>query len=584
MKLELLKGSRSRILAGAILAIAAVFVIRLFYLQIIQHAHYVALAQNEQVKRERLPATRGEIYALNGNNPVKVVLNETVYTVFVDPVVIIEAGEAKQIATVMKEIAGGNLRDNFEDKLVAKDSRYQIIATRVTRAQAEKIKEKKLSGVGFQAVSQRVYPEGQLASQVLGFVNAEGIGNYGIEGYMNEDLSGVDGKLETVTDVSDVPLTIGTGNIRQPAKNGKNIVMTIDRNIQSRVEQALADGLKRSNASDASAIVMDPNTGRILAMANLPTYNPAQYYSVTNGAAFNNATISAPYEPGSDVKTYTMATAIDKGVAKATDTYNNTDYITIDDRTITNATKGHTGVISFQTALTWSLNTGFVTLAQRLGNGNEITKTARDTMYEYFHDRFGLGQLTGIELANEQKGIIISPDEVDGNAVRYSNMAFGQGLDATMTQVATGFSAIINGGNFYKPTVINGYIDDAGAYQKLAKPQPQKQGVVKGETSQAIKEMTHVARSSFNGIDKAGYYVGGKTGTSQVIKNGVYSEDETIATYLGFGGSDIDHPEYVIMVSIHGDHLVLGGSKDAMPIFTDISNWMLDYLKIQPKG
>jgi len=584
MKPELLQGSRSRILAGVVLAIATVFVFRLFYLQVMQHDHYVDLAQVEQVKKERLPATRGEIYALNGSSPVKLVLNETVYTVFVDPAVIIESGEAKTVEKVMKEIAGGNVRDNFGDALVKEDSRYQIIATRVTRTQAEKIKDKKLSGVGFQAVSQRVYPEGQLASQVLGFVNAEGTGNYGLEGYMNDELKGVDGRLETVTDVSDVPLTIGDRNIREAAKDGKNVVMTIDRNIQSKAEQALADGIKRSNATDASVVVMDPKTGRVMAMANLPTYNPSEYYKVADGSLFNNGTVSAPYEPGSDVKTYTMATAIDKNVASASDTFNNTDSIKVDDRTISNATKGRTGIISFQTALTWSLNTGFVTLAQRLGDGKQITKTARDTMYEYFHDRLGLGQLTGIELANEQKGIIVSPDEADGNAVRYSNMAFGQGLDATIIQVTTGFTALINGGNFYKPTVIDGYIDDDGNYKKNETPQPVKTGVVKETTSQQIKEMTHIARSSFRSIDKPGYYIGGKTGTSQVIVNGQYADDETIATYLGYGGSDIDNPEYVIMVSIHGDHRILGGSTDAMPIFTDISNWMLDYLKIQPKG
>ena len=584
MKPELLQGSRSRILAGVVLAIATIFVFRLFYLQVIQHNHYVELAQVEQVKRERLPATRGEIYALSGESPVKVVLNETIYTVFVDPAVIIESGEADKVESTMKEIAGGNVRDKFEELLVKEDSHYQIIATRVTRTQAEKIKEKELSGVGFQAVSQRVYPEGKLASQVLGFVNAEGVGNYGLEGYMNKELSGVDGRLETVKDVRDVPLTVGDRNIREPAQNGKNIVMSIDRNIQSKVEQAIATGIKRSNATDASVVVMDPNTGRVMAMANLPTYNPSEYYKVTDASLFNNGTVSAPYEPGSDVKTYTMATAIDKNVARASDTYYNTDSIKVEDRTIRNAVYGHTGVISFQTALTWSLNTGFVTLAQRLGDGKSINRTARDTMYEYFHDRLGLGQLTGIELANEQKGIVISPKESEGNAVRYSNMSFGQGLDATLIQVTTGFSALVNGGNFYKPTVIDGYISDDGTYVKNAAPKPTRLGVVKASTSKEIRKMTHVARSNFSGIDKPGYYVGGKTGTSQVIKNGVYADDETIATYLGYGGSDIDHPEYVIMVSIHGDHRILGGSADAMPIFTDISNWMLDYLKIQPKG
>lgn len=582
MKSESLVGSRTRILAGLILIISAIFVLRLFYLQIIQHDHYVALAQEEQVKKDRLPASRGEIYALNGDTPVKLVMNETVYTVFVDPVTITEKDD---VVDAMKSIAGGNVRKGFEDLLDKKETRYQVIATRVTRAQADKIKEKDLKGIGFMAVSQRVYPEGQMAAQILGFVNAEGIGNYGIEGYMNDDLSGVDGRLETVTDVSDVPLTVGDRNIREPAVNGKNIVMSIDRNIQSKVEKALADGLQRTGATNASVVVMDPNTGKVMAMANLPTYSPSEYYKVTDGNLFNNSAISAPYEPGSDVKTYTMATAIDKGVAKADDTFYNTDYIKIDDRTISNATKGKTGVITFQTALNWSLNTGFVTLAQRLGNGKEITYTARQTMYEYFHDRFRLGQLTGVELANEAKGIIISPDDPDGNAVRYSNMSFGQGLDATMIQVSSGFSSIINGGNFYKPTIIAGYVNDEGKYVENSKPAAVSTGVVSASTSAQMREMTYTGRvSSFPNADRPGYYVGGKTGTSQVVKNGVYADDETIATYLGYGGGDANTPEYVIMVSVHGDNKVMQGARDALPIFTDISNWMLDYLKIQPKG
>lgn len=559
--------------------IAAIFVIRLFYLQIIQHNHYVELAQAEQMTREKIPAKRGEIYAMSGDSPVKMVLNETVYTVFVDPVTITDKS---QVSEVMKKIAGGNLRDNFEDLLAKDDTRYQIIATKVTRVQADKIKEAGLKGIGFQAVSQRVYPEESLASQVLGFVDTEGIGKYGIESYENEALTGVDGRLETVTDVSDVPLTIGDRNVREAAVDGKNIVMSLDRNVQSHVEKALADGLGRTGATKGSVLVMNPNNGEVLAMANLPTYNPGKYFEVQDAAAFNNETISAPYEPGSDVKTFTMATGIDKGVVKADDTYYNTDSIKVDDRTIGNATKGHTGVITFQTALTWSLNTGFVTVAQRLGNGKEINLQARNTMYEYFHDRFRLGELTGVELANEAKGILISPSDPDGNAVRYSNMSFGQGLDATMVQVSGGFSAMINGGNYYKPTIIAGeMIGDQ--FKKNDIPQPLQSGVVTQSTSDQMRTMMQTARAgSFGRTDKQGYNIGGKTGTSQVIKNGQYSDNETIGTYLGYGGAET--PQYVIMVSVSGDNKQLQGARDALPIFTDISNWMLDYLKIQPKG
>ncbi len=581
MKTELLRGSRSRLLAGFLLIIATVFIVRLFYLQVIQHDYYVSQANAEQVKRERLPATRGEIYALSGSNPVKLVLNETVYTVFADPAIITDE---QKVEDVMRKIAGGNLVKDFDKFLEVKDSRYAVIAKRVTRVQAEKIKEEELIGIGFTAVSQRVYPEGSMAAQTLGFVNADGIGNYGVEGYLNDELSGVEGRLETVTDVSKVPLTIGDRNINTPAKDGDNIVLSIDRNVQSKVEEVAKSYGDKFGAGNVSVLVMNPNDGKVMAMANYPSYNPAKYYEVTNGALFNNKSISIPYEPGSDMKTYTMAAAIDKNVARPSDTFVNTDSIRVEDRTITNAYKGVTGTINFQTAMNWSLNTGFVTLGMRLGNGKEINETARNTLYEYFHDRFRIGQLTGIELANEAPGIIHSPEDDQGNAVRYSNMTFGQGLDATMIQVSAGFSSIINGGTFYKPTIIAGKMVN-GAYEPVAAAQPVQTGVVEESTSQQIRQMTRTARQfSFPLIDKTGYYVGGKTGTSQVIKEGQYAEDETIGTYLGFGGGSEDSPEYVIMVSISGDHKLYGGAQHAMPIFTDISNWMLDYLKIQPKG
>ncbi|MDB5180018.1 MAG: putative Peptidoglycan glycosyltransferase [Candidatus Saccharibacteria bacterium] len=583
MKLELLKGSRTRILAAVILAIVAIFVVRLFYLQVIKHDYYVGLAKAEQESRFVIPASRGEIYAKNGTDPVPMVMNETVYTVFADPVTV---DDKAKVVDTLRQVAGGNVRTDFDKLLDNKNSRYQVLANKLTRVQADKIKAVNLHGIGFQAVSQRVYPEGALGAQILGFVDTTGQGQYGLEGYENGVLKGVDGYLQAVTDVSNVPLTIGNDNISVPKQDGKNIVLSVDRNVQSHVESALAAGLQKNGAKKGSVLVMDPTNGKVLAMANLPTYDPGNYGQVADVAAFNNDTVSAPYEPGSDVKTYTLATGIDKGVVKASDTYNNTDHIKIGDITVSNATLGHTGNITFQTALTWSLNTGFVTIAERLGDGTNITKSARDVMYDYFHNRLGLGSLTGIELANEAPGTVIAPDDPsgDGNAVRYSNMAFGQGLDATLIQVASGFSALVNGGNYYKPTVVDGYMTDSG-YKQNPTPAPLRANVVAKSTSDQVKQATHDARAtSFGKTDKAGYYIGGKTGTSQVIINGQYSSTETVGTYLGYGGGSEDAPRYVIMVQVSGADQLLGGAQDALPIFTDISNWMLDYLKIQPKG
>ena len=578
MKLEFQKGSRSKILAAIVMIAMFVFVMRLFYLQIIQHDYYVGLADKEQIKRLTIPASRGLIYALDGQTPVPLVMNQTVYTVFADPKVVINGSK---VIEVIRRVAGGNARSNLEALLSKKETRYQILATKITRSQADKIKSEKLKGLGFQQESRRVYPEVSLAAQTLGFVDSNGNGQYGIEGKLNNRLTGTDGLLQSVTDVSDVPLTIGKNNINKPAVNGENIVLTVDRNVQSKVEKALADGLTRTGATRGSVIVMDPQTGKIMAMANLPTYSPAEFGEVQDAAAFNNSVVSAPYEPGSDVKVLTMATGIDKGVVSASSTYVNTDHIRVEDRVISNATLGQTGAITFQHALNWSLNTGFVTIAERLGNGTSITKGARDTMYDYFYNKFKLGQLTGVEVSGEAVGTVVSPDSEEGNAVRYSNMSFGQGLDATMIQVSAAFCSIVNGGKYYKPTVIAGTVDKSGKYtaNKVAAPTT----TVSKSTADQTREMTHVARSTFySSVDKPGYYIGGKTGTSQVIKNGVYSDTETVGTYLGFGGGDVSR--YVIMVQVSGDNKELQGAKDALPIFTDISNWMIDYLKIQPKA
>ncbi len=578
MKLELQHGSRSKVLAGFVIVLMATFIVRLFYLQIIKHDSYVAEAQQEQVKRLTIPAKRGLIYAMDGDKPVQLVMNETVYTLFADPKIIVDTDKALD---TIRAVAGGNMQPHADDLIKKQDTRYQILAKKLTRKQAEMIKEKRIVGLGFQEESQRVYPEGNLAAQTLGFVNGEDKGQYGVEGQLNKRLTGTDGLLQSVTDVSSVPLTIGNNNINRPAKDGDNIVLTIDRNVQSYAEKALANGIKKAGAKKGSVIVMDPQTGRVMAMANLPTYNPAEFSKVTDAAAFNNAVATIPYEAGSVIKTMTVATGIDKGVIRPDSTYVNTDSINVGDKVIKNATKGQTGTITIQHALDYSLNTGMVTVAERLGNGT-INRQARETMYDYFHNRFGLGSVTGLEVAGEAAGDILSPDSPGGNAVQYATMSFGQGMNVTMVQVAAAFSALVNGGTYYKPTVVGGMMDTDNATFTRTQPVVERKNVISPETSNKVHAMVHAARAKFySSIDKKGYDVGGKTGTSQTLVNGQYVDEQTVGTYLGYGGDDT--PKYVIMVQVSGKGLNLEGGKHAMPIFTDISNWMIDYMKLQPK-
>ena len=572
--------SRSRVLAVTVIVLMAVFVLRLFWLQVIRHDYYVAQANNEQLKRLEIPAKRGTIYAMDGKEPVRLVMNETVYTAFVDPAIVSDAGK---ITDVFRRVAGGNLRANPQEIIESgqdRESRYEIIATRLSRTQAEMIKEEGLPGVGFQQVSQRVYPEGQLASQTLGFVNTEGEGQYGIEGALDEQLKGRDGLLQSVTDVSNVPLTIGDKNIDIPAKDGDNIVLSIDRNVQAKTEQALATGLEKSGATHGSVVVMNPQNGKIMAMANLPTYNPSEYHKVTDAAVFRNAAASIPYEAGSVIKAFTVVMGLDKGVISPTSTYVNTNRVKIDDRVITNAFKDRTGTITMQEAFNFSLNTGMVEIAQRLGGGS-IDRKSRDTMYDYFHNKFGLGQVTGLETANETPGRVISPEETEGNAVRYSNMSFGQGMNVTMVQVAAALNSAINGGTYYKPSLLSGVVVDDEF--KPSEPSVVRSNVVSKQASDDLRRMMETARHEFYGPqDKAGFKIGGKTGTSQTIQDGRYVDNQTVGTYLGYGGDNL--PRYVIMVQVSGKNMNLEGGKHASPIFTEISNWMIDYLKLQPKG
>ena len=191
-----------------------IFFARLFYIQIVRHSYYTAQADGEYIKQFTLHAQRGELFALENDTPVKLVMNETVYTVWADPKVVTEK---QKVVDVLNRVAGGNTRQNFSRYLDIKESRYQVLANKVTRTQAELIKKEKLAGIGFDAISQRVYPEGKLASQVLGFVDTNGDGKYGFEQFNDIALKGKDGSLQTVTDVREVPLTIGNKNVKTPA-------------------------------------------------------------------------------------------------------------------------------------------------------------------------------------------------------------------------------------------------------------------------------------------------------------------------------------------------------------------------------
>ena len=574
--------SRTGYLAIVLLVAMAAFVLRLFQLQILQYGKYTELARASQQRQFVIPAERGKIYMMDGKTPVPVVLNQATYTVIADPQAV-DNKERNQIITSLREIAGGEMTDGVAERLANKKSRYEVLAKNITRTQAEKLKEKNFAGVLYQQGSIRSYPEGGLGAHVLGFVNVAGEGQYGVEGSLNNRLKGQDGLLQSVTDVRNVPLTVGKNNMRIEAKSGDNLVLTVDRNVQSQAELALKKGIEAANATEGSAVIMNPKNGQILALANYPTYNPAEFNKQKNAAVFMNSASMVPFEPGSIIKSFSFATAIDKGAVTPSSTYNNTDCIKVADRTMCNALRGLSGTTTIQGAFNNSLNVGTITAIRRLGNGSQINLAARQVLYEYYHDKFGFGQKTGIELG-EASGYIYPPDSVEGNEVRYSAMTYGQSMNLTMVQVAAGFSSLVNGGQYYKPTVLRGVIDGYGNL-KSSESKSIRQ-TVSGNASSQMRTMLATARQSsfLSKSDKPGYEIGGKTGTSEAVVNGSYTQKETIATYIGYGGGK-NGAEYVIMVRVAapGKGINLQGNFHAGPIFTDISNWMIDYMKIAPK-
>jgi len=570
--------------AGLVIAVAIIGA-RLFQVQVIEHSKYVAMAESKHVKSFELLAERGQIYMMDGQGVTPVLMNERVWTVFVDPSYV---SDESLVREKLDRILGKKILASWDEVFADKSRQYYEVAKGVTYAEVAAVKEANLKGVGRKMTTRRVYPYGELASQVLGFVNANNVG-YGAEGALNRDLQGENGSLIAVKDVNEIPLSLGDNHIEVPAVNGKDVALSIDINVQRAIEKILAGEIERLGASYASAVVMNPRTGRVWAMANLPTYNPEEFWKVDDASVYRNRILEDPYEPASVCKTFTFAGGIELQKMRPTDTYVNTGSTVVEDQTIRNVWQesGVRGTISFQTALDFSLNTGSVEVLRRFdGNGDRITKRGRELLYEAYHEKFGFGKKTGVEMY-ESAGTVVGPNEGYGLNVRYANMTFGQGLDVTMMQVTAAFAAVINGGEFYAPSVVAGEVVNGVLVEKANAPAVRR--AISETTSKTMRDMLILARRSGSAGwgDLRGYVVGGKSGTAETLKDcgggkKCYTSETTIASYIGFGGASADLPEYVAMIRISGEGQQLQGGGHAAPIFTKISNYMIEYLKIRP--
>lgn len=579
-------GRRLAIWYGALILILAIFMVRLFYMQIIRHDHYRTAALSDQLKQYSIAPQRGIIEAENNGSAVPIVLNQQLYTLYADPTLIKNANDA---AVKLAAVTKGDI-SVYAKEMKTKDTRYVVLAKKLSQDQNKKILAMKLPGIGTQEQDYRVYPQGSLAAQLLGFVNSNGQGQYGVEQALNKQLAGTPGMLKAITDASGVPLAASRDNVDVSPVNGDTLELSIDLGMQSQMEKILADQYKKTKSQGLSAIIMDPNTGQIKAMSNYPTYDPANYQNVNQPSLFQNAAVDNPIEPGSTMKNLTTAAALDQGVIQPNTTFYDPAHWVVDDFNITDIEEdGGAGTKSIGDILNLSLNTGATWELMQMGGG-QINQLARDRWHDYMVDHFRLGQPTGVEQGYEAAGLVPSPNSGYGLNLTYANTSFGQGVTLTAMQMSAALSSVLNGGTYYQPTLVAKTTTPSGK-ATINQPKVLERNVVKPAVSQELQSlMEYVVDQHYNpgGFTylkfPSNYIVGGKTGTAQVANpKGGYYADKFNGTYAGFVGGD--KPQYVIVVynilpSVPG----YAGSYGGQPVFGDLAHMLINGGYVTPKG
>lgn len=548
---------------GLVLVIFAVFVVRLFYLQVIKHDYYRNAALTTQLKEYEIPAERGVISAHDGNQLVPIVLNEDVYTAFADPKYI---KDPKVAAQAVASVTAGNAGEY--EVAMRSDTRYAVLAKKLPKDKASQVDKLAIKGVGTRAVSQRTYPQGALAGQLLGFVDDEGSGKYGLEEYLNNELKGAPGKLKAITDARGVPLVSNTDNVLQDPIEGKRVTLTIDISMQRRVEDMLKAHLQEVRSQSGNIIIIDPRSGAIKAMANYPTFNPAEFSKVTDPKLFTNAAVSDPLEVGSVMKTLTVAAGLDSGVITENTTYADPGFYKIGDATVRNVEEdGGAATRSTADILRYSLNTGATYILMRMGGG-EINEQARVKWHDYMTNKYMFGKKTGIEQGYEAEGFVPDPTDGFGLEIQYANTAFGQGLNITALQMAAAFSATINGGTYYKPHLLEPKTPGEKMIVAQTIIKPELSGILRGMHENSVAK-------NYTFLKRPGYKIGGKTGTAEIAKpEGGYYDDRYTGTYVGYIGGE--EPEYVIMVRINEPKIGgYAGRAAAAPLFGKAADMLI---------
>jgi len=501
--------SRARALVLLIVAAIAATVIgaRLAWWQVAQQGYLAELALHQLAQNEELPAERGEIVDVNGE---LLATSVEVQSIFATPPTVADPGLAATILASVLDMPQDELRSRLSG-----DQPWVWLKRRVAPEVAERVRSLHLHGIGMLPETKRVYPVQGVASattiaaQLIGFVDVNGNGQYGVEGEENALLAGTPGTVTAQEDVIGRRIADSATLLREPL-DGSDLRLTIDAGVQHLLEQEMWSTYQKNHAAGVTGLIMDADTGEIVAMASYPSYD-ANAFATTDGDLFSNPAIARQYEPGSVMKAFTIAAALDADKITLKDTFLDNNDLEIGDVRIQNADRydhpwGH-GPITASDVLALSNNVGAAKIGLTLG---------RENLYEAFR-RFGFGQPTGIDLAGEAGGVLWDPDgpNASGDLTAAQN-SFGQGLSLTAVQLVAGYASFANGGLLVTPHVVAGWTDPDGTTHDVAQPPAER--VMREETARTLVGLltNSVDNGIANGAALAGYTVAGKTGTAQI--------------------------------------------------------------------
>jgi cell division protein FtsI/penicillin-binding protein 2 len=540
---------------------------RLAYWQVWRHADMARLAAAYHDDTITLPAARGNILDRNG---ALLVTNTPVFSIFASPDQI-SANERKDIARKLAPVL--QLSEAEIQTRLASARQFVYLARRVPASVAHQLDAMRLPGIGKVAETQRSYVDGvvagtSLAANLLGFANDEGQGNYGVEGYYDKALAGQPGFEATVRDLANRPIVLSDRQRREPV-NGMTLQLSLDSTVQVVAERALADGVQKYQAESGSLIIMEPNTGRIVAWADVPSYN-ANQFATTPTAQFIDPIVSSLYEPGSVMKVVTLCGALDDHAITPDTRFNETGVAVVGGVAIHNWDNRAHGNVTMIQVLQNSLNVGAIKAQQMEGAA---------PFYQYMQ-KFGIGSPTGVDVAAETAEPL--RDLARWKPVELATASYGQGVDTTPIEMLAAVNVVATGGNLVWPHVVDQVIEDNGTRHPV-QPRIIRQ-VVSAKTAQEMQQMMIGVVEHGSGfaarIDGFKNRIAGKTGTASIPENGKYLPDATIGSFVGF--VPVDHPQFIMLVITRKPKVLFEGAYVAAPIWKAVASALITQWQIAP--